>query len=305
MMAKNMLHFQVLFVAGCLLLMTAGCGNTGASGNSGDTLHHKTVDTLRKNPLKDTTQEPATQLPVDTTKKAIAPAYASTKKYVYLTFDDGPQPGTKEVMDVLTKLNVKGTFFMVGMHQAQGGAALSKYPAEIKARYPQFLLANHSYTHAKDHYHYFYAHPRMAFDDFMQAQQSLDVPKKIIRLPGNTSWVTQGKIVTYNKETRPVCQLLDSAGYNVIGWDAEWSFMRNPGGHGSIPRQSAETMVKMIENTMNGQHTQVKNNVVLLSHDRMFYQPNFTDSLYKFINELKIRHPEYIFETIDNYPGLK
>ncbi|MDR0794210.1 MAG: polysaccharide deacetylase family protein [Chitinophagaceae bacterium] len=290
---RNAIIFKVVLMIGWIGIIIAGCGNT-KPGN-------KENDSASRNPNQSGSKDTVKQA----VRNTVAPHYDSTKKYIYLTFDDGPQPGTKEVMDVLTKLNVKGTFFMVGQHQAQGGAVLSKYPAEIKARYPQFLLANHSYTHASDHYHFFYAHPRMAFDDFIKAQQSLDVPKKIIRLPGNTSWVRQHEIVTYNKETRPVCLLLDSAGYNVIGWDEEWQFLRNPSGHGSIPKQSAEAMVKKIENTMNGKENNVKNNVVLLTHDRMFYQPKYTDSLYKFINELKTRHPEYIFETIDNYPGLK
>ena len=38
----------------------------------------------------------------------------TTKKYVYLTFDDGPQPGTMNVYHILRKLGIRGTFFYGG-----------------------------------------------------------------------------------------------------------------------------------------------------------------------------------------------
>ncbi|MDU4935905.1 MAG: polysaccharide deacetylase family protein, partial [Peptostreptococcaceae bacterium] len=39
------------------------------------------------------------------------------KKLIALTFDDGPHPKeTDKVLDVLTKYNVKATFFIAGKH---------------------------------------------------------------------------------------------------------------------------------------------------------------------------------------------
>ena len=39
------------------------------------------------------------------------------KKLIALTFDDGPHPKeTNQVLDVLNKYNVKGTFFIAGKH---------------------------------------------------------------------------------------------------------------------------------------------------------------------------------------------
>lgn len=48
----------------------------------------------------------------------------------------------------------------------------------------------------------------------------------------------------------------------------------------------------------------VKNHLVILTHDRMFRNQNYTDSLAKFITLLK-EHSNYVFETVDHYPGLK
>jgi peptidoglycan/xylan/chitin deacetylase (PgdA/CDA1 family) len=61
---------------------------------------------------------------------------------IALTFDDGPNAHTGEVLDALKELNVKATFFIVG-NQAH------RHP-EILARIARegHLLANHSATHA-------------------------------------------------------------------------------------------------------------------------------------------------------------
>jgi len=47
----------------------------------------------------------------------------------------------------------------------------------------------------------------------------------------------------------------------------------------------------------------VKNNLVILVHDRMFAKQQYADSLTKFITLLK-EDKRYTFETIDHYPGL-
>ncbi|HTN37916.1 MAG TPA: polysaccharide deacetylase family protein [Arachidicoccus sp.] len=227
----------------------------------------------------------------------------STKKYVYLTFDDGPQPGTMNVYHTLKSLGVKGTFFMVGLHETYGKTMRSVVDT-IRDSYPEILLANHSYTHANGHYMSFYHHKDACFEDFMKAQKSLGVVKKYIRLPGNSGWVLSSGLTAHSL-VKPVCRLLDSAGYSVFGWDAEWSFKRDPSGSGSVPVQSADKMVAMIENALNHHHTHRKNAVVLLTHDRMFHRQNYMDSLYKFIHVLKTKHPNYVFETVENYPGAK
>ena len=35
-----------------------------------------------------------------------------TKKFIYLTFDDGPWRGTTEVLDILERQKIKATFFI-------------------------------------------------------------------------------------------------------------------------------------------------------------------------------------------------
>lgn len=230
-------------------------------------------------------------------------AFDSTKKYIYLTFDDGPQPGTMEVFHTLKSLDVKGTFFMVGLHQTYS-QQMRKIVDSVHQAAPFFLLSNHTYTHASGKYKAFYTNYKNAFADILRAQDSLRIQQKIMRLAGNSAWVLDNHFSAH-KLVAPVCRLLDSAGYNVIGWDVEWNMKRDPAGPGSIPVQGAERMVQEMEYAINNNKTHIKNCVVLLTHDRMFHRPANRDSLYKFVKLLKERNPNYVFETLDRLPGIK
>ncbi len=227
----------------------------------------------------------------------IAPfIHDSTKQYIYLTFDDGPQFGTKGCIKVCKELGVKATFFMIGAHvigRDDGKSIIN----DLKANYPQFLLANHSFNHAKNEYTYFYQHPDMAFADFITTQDTLGPFYKIVRLPGNNSWVLKDTMRAA-KLVRALCNKLDSAGYRVFGWDTEWMFNHND----VRPLQSAEKMAQHITYLLEDNAVFTKNHLVLLTHDRMFQRPEHVDSLKKMITILK-EHPKYVFETIDHYPG--
>ncbi|QES90005.1 polysaccharide deacetylase family protein [Rhizosphaericola mali] len=241
----------------------------------------------------------------DTTKKTISNfQYDSTKKYVFLTFDDGPQPGTMEVYHAIEETGVKATFFMVGLHETFA-KSLTSVVDTIRSSYPNTLLANHSYTHAfNDRYFNFYHHPYLALNDFMKAEESLKATHKIMRLPGNDAWVLDSSHITAAPLVKPLCKLFDSTGAKVMGWDVEWHFKRNPHGSGQVPVQSAQAMANAIIYAMENNHGHRKNTVVMLSHDRLFHLPNYKDSLVTMIQILQKAHPEYVYETADHYPGF-
>ncbi len=226
------------------------------------------------------------------------PVYDSSKKYIYLTFDDGPQHGTVECFNLVKQEGIKASFFMVGLHAARKSDG-KNIVSMIRESYPQVLLANHSYTHANDKYIDFYHHPYFAGQDFYKAQDSLQVPYKIIRLPGNRSWVREGEVKA-TKLVRPVAELLDSAGYNVIGWDVEWHFNHK----NARPVQSPQKLANEVDSAFARMDTHSPGHLVILSHDRMFQRPGDLDSLARFIHILK-QNPNYVFETVDHYPGLK
>lgn len=221
----------------------------------------------------------------------------SSKKYIYLTFDDGPQHGTVACFDLCKKLQVKSTFFMVGLHASSHN--LRNIVREIDDNYPLTLLANHSISHAKNKYHNFYINDSAAVEDLFLAQKILKIRLKIIRLPGSNSWVINRRMRT-EPLAKSVCKRMDSTGFNIIGWDVEWNF--NP--ITVNPVQSADEMLEKVIQKFEHNHLFTANHLVLLMHDRMFRNSNYTDSLHKFISTLQ-KDTNYIFETVDHYPSLK
>lgn len=82
-------------------------------------------------------QEPVKQEPVPETKPA-----GTDKKYVYLTFDDGPHPVyTPAILDLLAQRHIKATFFVVGTN-------VERYPELVKQIAAQgHEIGNHTYNH--------------------------------------------------------------------------------------------------------------------------------------------------------------
>ena len=288
-MFMKLLKSIIIYNSWVLVFFLLACSNgqqqTAASSKS---------DTVKTTALKDTILKKDTNAII--VSKPIA--YDTTKKYIYFTFDDGPQNGTQICMDICRNLGVKATFFMVGEHACS--PRLNLLVDSIRSGYPLFLLANHSYSHANGQYHKFYNHPVTAAEDFYRTQQKLKVPFPIIRLPGNSAWVRKGE-VRASGLVKPVCNLLDSAGYNVIGWDLEWNFTHDK--H-CFPKQSVAKMQSLVAKSFEDKDMHTKNHLVILTHDRMFQHQPYSDSLYNFIKALK-DNPNYVFETIDHYPGLK
>ncbi len=224
--------------------------------------------------------------------------YDSSKRYIFLTWDDAPQPpGSNICKKVFEEEGVKATFFMVGMHQTDNRR---KYFVDsIRNAYPQFLLANHSHSHGfQNKYHLFYSKPDSAVKDFLRAEQELNIPVKIIRLPGNPTWANNGQIKG-PKSTLPVAQKLDAMGYHLLGWDVEWEFIG-----GSKPKQGAVELANSITQKLDYGNTYEPNCIVILAHDRMFAKQPYTDSLRKFIQELK-KDTRNVFETVDHFPLIQ
>ncbi|WP_026768155.1 polysaccharide deacetylase family protein [Asinibacterium sp. OR53] len=280
---NNMLGFILILTVNSI----ASCNNVSTGKEASDTAS-----------IVKSAVAPAKPAAVDPLAHWQPLAYDSTKKYIYLTFDDGPQHGTVTCVDTCRKLGVKASFFMVAMH-AKAKSDGMQIVKMIRDSYPSFLLANHSTTHAAIGYHRFYKQVSQTGEDFTNAQEQLHVPYKMARLPGNSAWVRQGELKA-SPLVRPVTALLDSAGYNVFGWDVEWSFNHK----NARPVQSPEKLLAEVDSAFARNRTHVKNHLVILSHDRMFQRPEDAAALSAFIRLLK-QNPAYVFETVDHYPGIK
>ena len=227
--------------------------------------------------------------------------YDSSKRYVYLTWDDSPQPpGTLNCKRIFQQEGVKVTFFSVGFNQV--GPQKRRLIDSIRNGYPQFLLANHSFSHGfRDQYAKFYssAMTDSAFNDFMKNEAELKIPVKIIRLPGNNTWASNGDIHGQKSEN-PLIRKLDEKGYKIIGWDVEWGQQA----HAKAPKEGAQEMVNRINQRFDDENLNHPNAIVILSHDRLFEKKEYADSLVRFITLLK-QDPRYVFETIDHYPTVQ
>lgn len=220
--------------------------------------------------------------------------------YVFLTWDDAPHlPGTRNCRQVFKERGVKASFFVVGMNLID--SASIKLIDSIQKEYPFFLVANHGFSHAmNNHYQQFFSSGSIdtATRDFLHNEQILHLPTKIIRLPGHNSWAVNG-MISGQLRKKPILYRLDSLGYQVIGWDAEWRGSSKT----NMPRESATEMAqKVVEQIAKGK-TKVPGTIVILSNDRFFSQPDAVDSLSTFIRILR-SDPRIHFETIDRYPEL-
>ena len=217
------------------------------------------------------------------------------KKYIYLTFDDGPLEGTESCYKLCKEQNVRVTFFMVGIHaSSENGMNLV---ATIRNEYPKIFLANHSFSHANEDYENFYRQFAFAKDDFDKAQSILKAPFKIVRLPGMNAWVTQKKFKA-SKNVKLLCEKLYESGYSVVGWDIEWNLNCTD----STKRSVEEIFIK-IRNAFIKDRTFIRNHLVLLMHDSLFKKQENLILLFKLIQKLKVKE-NYVFKTIEDYPNL-
>jgi peptidoglycan-N-acetylglucosamine deacetylase len=225
----------------------------------------------------------------------------STKRYIYLTWDDSPQPpGTTNCKRIFEETGIKASFFAVGFNQV--GNKRIRQIDSIRKAYPQFLLANHSFSHGmNDKYRLFYAPAQhdSALNDFLRNERELKIPVKIIRMPGNNTWALKGQI-TGQLSTNRLVHSLDSLGYQIVGWDLEW----RQDAKSKQPKESATEMAQKVSQKLNDDETHAPRAIVILSHDRIFEKSAQADSLRKFIQLLQ-QDKRNVFETIDHYPPFK
>ena len=183
------------------------------------------------------------------------------------------------------------------MHQSRSTYAKNLYN-RILQNESLFALSNHSYSHTYGKYLEFYHQPNMALADFMSAKDILRPRNNLVRLPGNNAWST----LTSKRASglvRPLVQKLDSAGFNIVGWDLEWHFDKK-----GKPIQSAEHMSNMVDTLFKYDQTMVKNHLVILMHDQMFRASADSAKLANMVALLKA-NPHYQFRKLTQFPGLK
>lgn len=131
-------------------------------------------------------------------------------RVIYLTFDDGPGPYTKELLSVLEKYGVKATFFVVG----QGNDDLIR----------EIVKAGHSIgIHSVSHeYRSIYASADAYFQDLLTMQKRIrdltGVETWLMRFPGgssNTVSCFNPGIMTY------LTQAVQDNGFQYFDWNVD------------------------------------------------------------------------------------
>lgn len=182
---------------------------------------------------------------------------------VYLTFDDGPLAGTDDVLDVLAAKGLKATLFMVGEHVR---SAFTRRQLERAHDSGLVQVANHSQTHAHNHYSAFYADPAGVRADLERANTTLGIAGGApfhARLPGRNTF-RAGTIRKTDGDSGAAADLLAEDGFHLYGWDVEWP-MRN----GHVARAPA-AVLDSVKAALDGGITRRPGHAVLLMHDVMF-----------------------------------
>ncbi len=78
---------------------------------------------------------------------AVTSAAFAQQKTIYLTFDDGPQPGTTDVLDVLKDEGAHATFFLTGSNALSVGGIEGQAKIILRELAEGHELGNHCYIH--------------------------------------------------------------------------------------------------------------------------------------------------------------
>ncbi len=225
------------------------------------------------------------------------PIAKKKRNKIYLTFDDGPDKGTKTVMDILKDEQIPATLFIIGEHVYGSKLQQQIYDSVKGCNY--FEIANHSYTHAlENRFNKFYSEPNITVEDFQRCSDSMHFSTNIIRTPGRNIWRTQNISSTDIKTSSAAGDSLYSKGFTAVGWDVEWHYNAN-----QTLVQSDTEMVHEIDSAFAHSNTKTAGHLVLLAHDRTFKTCNDSLSLRRFVTALKQKN-EYDFEVVSRYPGL-
>lgn len=228
--------------------------------------------------------------------KVTAKDVPSDKRVIYLTFDDGPNRGTENLLKILHKRNICATAFIVGKHAY--GSKKQQEDLRLLREDKLVELANHSFTHAHNKYTDFYKNPAAVVHDFDTAKDSLKLYDKIARTPGRNIWRLNNMNVTDLKSSAKAANSLKNAGYKVIGWDLEWkptSKMELKGNH--------EAMLKKVDSIFFNDLEKTSRHLVFLTHDQYLTDSDSINELDLFIEKLQ-KTNRFVFRKISEYPGI-
>ncbi len=240
----------------------------------------------------------STQLKKQEQKKKDSLAALLKKKKIYLTFDDGPNKGTRNVLGVIQSEKVPASFFIVGLHTTDTRQQAETW--QMLQADSAIELCNHSFSHAHNKYTSFYESPSGVISDFNQSRTLLGFKNNIARMPGRNAWRIDTIDHTDIFESTAAIDSLHAAGYSIMGWDIEWTF-----DHKTLaPDADTARLLRRIYNLLDAEKTKTPGHLVLLAHDQAFQKEEYVEQLRYVIQQLK-NNPEYELLIASKYPGVR
>ena len=233
------------------------------------------------------------------TASPIATGKKSKKKKLYLTFDDGPNKGTKNVLNIIKDEGVPVTFFVIGEHVFASKGQQQMWDSLKMAEHIE--ICNHSYTHGwHNDFADFYQSPDSVVKDFQRTQDSLQLSNNIVRTPGRNIWRIDSLKYTDLKKSAAAADSLQKAGFVVMGWDLEWHY-----DHKTMSvTTNAEKLVQQIDSVFSNKKTKQPDHLVLLAHDQVYVKKDDSIQLRQLLKLLK-QKDEYELSIVTDYPGIK
>lgn len=228
--------------------------------------------------------------------KILEPEEKSDKRIIYLTFDDGPNRGTENLLKILHKKNICATAFLVGKHV--NGSKKQKEDFDSLQNDPLIEIANHSFSHAENHYLNFYKNPEKVVADFDTANTILKMKGKIARTPGRNIWRLNNITATDISSSKDAANQLQKAGYKLVGWDLEWK----PDAKMSL-KGSHQQMTKKVDSIFFNDLEKTARHLVFLTHDQYLQDNESLAELEQFIDALQ-KSNRFEFRKISDYPKI-
>jgi peptidoglycan-N-acetylglucosamine deacetylase len=220
------------------------------------------------------------------------------KKKVYLTFDDGPNKGTRNVLHITQDENVPVTFFIVGEHVFASSSQAETWDSLKIAKHIE--ICNHSFSHAHNRYDKYYQDADSVVRDFQKTGDTLQLDNDIVRTPGRNIWRIDSLRFTDIRKSAAAADSLEKAGFTVMGWDLEWHY-----DHKTMSvTATAERLMEQIDSVFRYKKTRQPDHLVLLAHDQVYVRSEDSCQLRVFLQLLKQRQEEFDFELVTSYPRL-
>lgn len=127
-------------------------------------------------------------------------------KVIFLTFDDGPEAGTKETYELLKELNVPGAFFFVGENVTNYELNIEKGFFKKIYHDPNILIGNHSQTQSHQFYDSYYKYGLRINKETLEPDAWKDHPtmRRAVLMDFEYANLSFTEVLTKKRISRPV-----------------------------------------------------------------------------------------------------